>query len=447
MFKSIDYNLRILLVVLIVIACTLPVLYIKSHYVSFGIGIILLALTVYQLNKLYSKLSDNVVFLFNAIESGDYSFRFQDHIGSMREKELHRVMNKIKEILAQTKHDIVEQERFFSLVIENVSTGIIILDQNNHVKQVNQSAHQLLGLPVLTHLNQLRALDKSFPQLFKELKPQKEAKLLKVNTEQGEFQLSLRSDRIRMQKGEIKILLLNDINSELAQQEMDSWIKLIRVLTHEIMNSIAPITSLTDTMLYKFKNSDEEFKEKSSLLEGLDTIHTTSQELLQFVQSYRQFTRIPTPEPVTFDAVELIQKAFHLVQSNKEAQVVDIKLISPPEYTLRADKGHFLQLILNLLKNAVEAVLNSTDKVIEVEINDTNSMYSVIEVKNKGVPISKEIASQIFIPFFTTKEQGSGIGLSISRYIMRLHGGNLFLHQNEGWTIFSLSFPKIEKGN
>ena len=394
------------------------------------------------MNRLYNKLSKNIVFLFNAIESGDYAFKFQENIGSMREKELHKVMNHIKDILAQTKREIVEQERFFSIVIENVSTGIIILDDANQVKTVNHAAQQLLGLPILTHLNQLQSISPDLPLLFKNIEPNKEPKQITVHTERGDFQLSLRANRLSMQHGDIKIILLNNINTELDRKEMESWIKLIRVMTHEIMNSIAPITSLTDTLLFNLKADKSSIPEKEVLAEGLETIHTTAKELLQFVQSYRQFTRIPTPQPIVFDATELIAKAIHLSKENTLAKAVEFSFDEGQTHMIQADRAHFMQVVLNLLKNAIEAVCHKPEGKVEIEFENSDSDYDIIHIKNNGRMIPPEVASQIFVPFFTTKEQGSGIGLSISRYIMRMHGGTISLRTTDEETQFSLYFPK-----
>lgn len=442
MFKSIDYKLGANLFLLIATAIAIPLLFIYGFIFIGVFAILLLFILLYQINKLYSKLTKNVVFLFNAIENGDYAFKFQENIGSMRERELHRVMNHIKDILAQTKREIVEQERFFSIVIENVSTGIIILNEQNQVQTVNHAAEQLLGLPILTHLNQLQSINSELPLLFKNLEPSKEPKQITVHTERGDFQLSLRADRVKMQRGEIKIIILNNINIELDSKEMESWIKLIRVMTHEIMNSIAPITSLTDTLLFNLKTNTTHSEEKEILTEGLETIHTTAKELLQFVQSYRQFTRIPAPQPVSFDATALINKAILLTKENSLAKAVTFSFDENTPHLITADRSHFLQVVLNLLKNAVEATAHQEDGKIEITFENHDSDYDIIHIRNNGLPIPKEVAAQIFIPFFTTKEQGTGIGLSISRYIMRMHGGTITLQSKAEYTLFSLYFPR-----
>ena len=442
MFKSIDYNLRASLLLLVFVTLGIPILFIYSYYTLAVLASLLLIFLIFRMNRLYNKLSKNIVFLFNAIESGDYAFKFQENIGSMREKELHKVMNHIKDILAQTKREIVEQERFFSIVIENVSTGIIILDDANQVKTVNHAAQQLLGLPILTHLNQLQSISPDLPLLFKNIEPNKEPKQITVHTERGDFQLSLRANRLSMQHGDIKIILLNNINTELDRKEMESWIKLIRVMTHEIMNSIAPITSLTDTLLFNLKADKSLIPEKEVLAEGLETIHTTAKELLQFVQSYRQFTRIPTPQPIVFDATELIAKAIHLSKENTLAKAVEFSFDEGQTHMIQADRAHFMQVVLNLLKNAIEAVCHKPEGKVEIEFENSDSDYDIIHIKNNGRMIPPEVASQIFVPFFTTKEQGSGIGLSISRYIMRMHGGTISLRTTDEETQFSLNFPK-----
>lgn len=443
MFKSIDFTLGIHLLFLILTALGIPILFIY-HSVFWGIlAILLLMLLIYKVNSLYSKLTKNIVFLFKAIENGDYAFKFQEDIGSMREKELHKAMNHIKDILAQTKRDIVEQERFFSVVIENVSTGIIILNQDSQIQTANHAAEQLLGLPILTHLNQLQSINKELPLLFKHLEPSKEPKQITINTERGDFQLSLRTDRVKMQRGDIKIIILNNLNMELDRKEMESWVKLIRVMTHEIMNSIAPITSLTDTLLTNIRTKEDVLSnEKEILTEGLETIHSTAKELLQFVQSYRQFTRIPTPQLITFDATELIDKAVHLTKENNLAKNIVFKFDEHTPFLITADRSHFTQVLLNLLKNAVEAATTTINGWIEISLDNKESDYHIIHIKNNGIPIPEDVVSQIFIPFFTTKEQGSGIGLSICRYIMRMHGGSISLKFKEGFTVFSLYFPK-----
>ena len=442
MFKSIDYKLRFCLLALILTALAIPLLLIYHYFIAAGFSLLLLLVLIYQLHQLYNKLTKNVVFLFQAIENGDYSFKFQEDSGSLRERELHRAMNHIKEILAQTKKDIVEQERFFSIVIEQVSTGILILDAKQQIQTVNQAAKQLLGLPILTHLNQLQHIQPELPQLLRDLEPKQAPTQITLTTERGDLQLSLKANRIRLQRGSIKIIIINNINSELDTKEMDSWMNLIRVMTHEIMNSIAPISSLADSLLLQIKSSNTAHKQEDELLqEGLETIYSTTKELLQFVQTYRQFTRIPAPQPSSFDLTALLKHAIQLTRENPLAQAVAFDLAQTSPTNLVADRSHVLQVLLNLLKNAVEATAGTAHPQVTIRLEQSEH-YQVVHIQNYGPPIPPEVVSQIFIPFFTTKEQGSGIGLSISRYMMRMHGGAISLQSKGEETTFSLYFPR-----
>ena len=242
------------------------------------------------------------------------------------------------------------------------------------------------------------------------------------HNERGTVNLSIRVSEINVRKEHLRILALNDINTELDEKEIDSWIRLTRVLTHEIMNSVTPITSLCDTLLSMSESKDEEISH------GLQTISATGKGLLSFVESYRQFTRIPTPEPSLFYVKAFIERMVELARhQNPCDNIIFHTEISPEDLILYADENLISQVVINLLKNAIQAIGSQPDGKIEIQAycNDTEEI--LIEIKNNGPEIPLEIAEHIFIPFFTTKEGGSGIGLSISRQIMRLSGGSLTL--------------------
>ena len=223
-------------------------------------------------------------------------------------------------------------------------------------------------------------------------------------------------------------------NVVVAEAETDAWQKLIRVLTHEIMNSVTPITSLCDTLLSMSEDKDEEISH------GLQTISTTGKGLLSFVESYRQFTRIPAPEPSLFYVKAFIERMIELARHQNPCDTICFHTeISPADLILYADENLIAQVVINLLKNAIQAIGSQPDGRIELRAycNDMEEIW--IEIKNNGPEIPSEIAEHIFIPFFTTKENGSGIGLSISRQIMRLSGGSLTLLR-EKETTFILKF-------
>lgn len=441
MFKSIEYKLIAFVLLLILSVAASTYLIILQQYVYVGVFVLLMLYSLKSLYSHYKKFNQNILFLLNALDNGDYSFHFTEAKTSKREKELNQMMNRIKDILTRARKEVIENEKFLSLIIESVSTGIIILDPNNNVHATNHATNQLLGLPVFTHLNQLKSIDESLPDLFKNLGIKDNAQI-KIANEREEIQISLNVSKITLKKGTMKVITLNNIGNELEAKEMESWIRLIRVMTHEIMNSIAPITSLTETLLFSYKMQSAEVPDDSlrrNTVDALETISSTAKGLITFVDSYRKFTGVPTPQFRKFELVPLLEKVLHLESSNMEEKGIESSIIYTNKHIeLNADEGQITQILVNIIKNAVEAINNSKGK-IEIRVSESENKVS-IDIYNNGDPIPSEIAAHIFIPFFTTKDYGTGIGLSVSRYIMRLHGGNLKHHTSNEWTVFSLIF-------
>lgn len=441
MFKSIEYKLIAFVLLLILSVAASTYLIILQQYVYVGVFVLLMLYSLKSLYSHYKRFNQNILFLLNALDNGDYSFHFTEAKTSKREKELNQMMNRIKDILTRARKEVIENEKFLSLIIESVSTGIIILDPNNNVHATNHATNQLLGLPVFTHLNQLKSIDESLPDLFKNLGIKDNAQI-KIANEREEIQISLNVSKITLKKGTMKVITLNNIGNELEAKEMESWIRLIRVMTHEIMNSIAPITSLTETLLFSYKMQSAEAPDDSlrrNTVDALETISSTAKGLITFVDSYRKFTGVPTPQFRKFELVPLLEKVLHLESSNMEEKGIESSIIYTNKHIeLNADEGQITQILVNIIKNAVEAINNSKGK-IEIRVSESENKVS-IDIYNNGDPIPSEIAAHIFIPFFTTKDYGTGIGLSVSRYIMRLHGGNLKHHTSNEWTVFSLIF-------
>ncbi len=442
MFKSIEYKLIIFVLLLILSVAATTYLITQQQYVYVGCFVLLMLYTLKSLYGHYKKFNQNILFLLNALDNGDYSFHFTEAKSSKREKELNQMMNRIKDILTRARKEVIENEKFLSLIIESVSTGIIILDPNKNVHATNHATNQLLGLPVFTHLNQLKSIDESLPELFKNLEI-KDNTQIKIANEREEIQISLNVSKITLKKGTMKVITLNNIGNELEAKEMESWIRLIRVMTHEIMNSIAPITSLTETLLFSYKmQSDDETTNdslKRNTIDALETISSTAKGLITFVDSYRKFTGVPTPQFKKVELIPLLEKVLHLESSNIDEKGIEPSIIYTNKHiVLDADEGQISQILVNIIKNAVEAISGINGK-IQIKVSDSDNKIS-IDIYNNGEPIPSEIAAHIFIPFFTTKDYGTGIGLSVSRYIMRLHGGNLKHHTSNEWTVFSLIF-------
>jgi len=445
MFKSIQYKLILFIGLLIVSVAALTSCILFKQYALAIISGITVLMSLNSLKHHYKKFNSNILFLLNALDNGDYSFHFTENNLSRREKELNTMLNRIKEILANARKEVIENEKFLSLIIESVSTGIIIMDDFGRVQTVNQSALHLMGLPVFTHIQQLGSVNENFPELFRNMKTGDHQQIV-VTNEREEMQVSLRLSEIKVKNGQMKVITLNNIGNELETKEMESWIRLIRVMTHEIMNSIAPITSLSETLLSLHKTplsgeSDENLK--SNTIEAFETIHTTAKGLLSFVDSYRKFTGIPKPVVHAFELKPFLEKVLHL--EHKAIQEKNIKLqiiVDDAGIEILADEKLMLQVLVNLMKNAIEAIDLTENGQIIIRTYKLPTGQVGIDIINSGKPIPLDVLPNIFIPFFTTKETGTGIGLSVSRYIMRLHGGKLtHSTSTNGWTVFTIISP------
>ena len=322
--------------------------------------------------------------------------------------------------------------------MNSVNTGIIVLDDIGNIYQTNNEALRLLGLSVFTHVKQLARIDEKLQTTIANILPGDKHQISFVN-ERGTVNLSIRVSEMTLQEKHVRILAINDINSELDDKEIDSWIRLTRVLTHEIMNSVTPITSLSDTLLSIHEDADSEIRN------GLEVISTTGKSLISFVESYRKFTHIPTPEPSLFYVQKFAERMTNLARHHNNFPNITINInIEPADLIVYADEKLITQVVLNLLKNAMQAIgSEQPDGLIELKAYCNPDESVIIEVSNNGPTIPPEEAEHIFVPFFTTKEGGSGIGLSISRQIMRLSGGSIALKSNPAIhkTSFILTFP------
>ena len=387
------------------------------------IVVLLVAVVGYiRLYRHYRRNIKKVSFLFDAIDNGDFSFLFPTEKRNKEDNILHQSLNRIKLFLQHTREEQMEREKYYEQILNAVDTGIMVVDSHDNILQHNQAALRLLDADVLTHMNQVKG------------------KLKDEHLAKHETQAMLKDKHVR-------IIALSDVSHELSNQEVDSWIKLIRVLTHEIMNTITPVTSLSETLL-KELNSEELYTAKSSsaeqakLKQGLETIHKTGTELLAFVNNYRRFTHVPKPQPALFYVEPFLERMAMLC--NHEVEIA----VTPKDLLAYADESLISHVVTNLLKNAVEAFndlqsIPTTKPFIRLHAYTNEQEAVIIDVSNNAGLIPDDIASHIFIPFFTTKPEGSGIGLSLSRQIMRVSGGSLSLHQYkaQGITTFRIIIP------
>jgi nitrogen fixation/metabolism regulation signal transduction histidine kinase len=420
---------------------------VKSSVELTAISLILEIPVVYNLISYLNTTNRRISYFLESVQNNDSTLLFPENISGKSVHELYSGLSKINEQIQHLKIENQQREQYFQTLLEHVATGIITFNSKGFVLHANSAVKKLLAVEVLTHVHQLERINRNLYQAVLNIKPF-EQKMVSLMNERGTIELSLKSTSFKTQNEELILLSIQDIRNELDEKELDSWMKLIRVLMHEIMNSIAPITSLSESLSQLFTVDGreilpEEVNEKTirTTIRGLNVIGEQGSGLIQFVESYRKLTRVPKPEKKLFKAEDLINRVKVLYFSFNYAEKVKLSVdINPPELELFADENLISQVLLNLVKNALEALKEREDGNIRIVVDTTNNRPQICVCDN-GPGIPPEIMEQIFVPFFTTRESGSGIGLSLSRQIMRLHGGSLQVRSvSAKETVFSLIF-------
>lgn len=380
---------------------------------------------------LYDKLrrhKASVEVVLKAIENSDYGYRLSSSDGGVTRE----VLNRIKDIVLSARENVRASEAFLSEVLLHVPTGVVIIEGSGRVRYANEAALHLLSVPLLGHI---RRLEHVYPELVATLSEMShgDTAMQTISTDREHRKLSISVSEIQHMGEGLRVVVLSDIAGDLDRHETDAWIRLTRVLTHEIMNSIAPIRSISQALL-----SDDILlgEVAPSTREAIEAIYSTSGHLISFVDNYRRFSSVPHPQLSTISLMEQVQQAMALVRGEVIARSINL-VLEGEDVIVEADAGLIHQVLHNLLRNALDATYQGGEIQIRLK---SGHPRPVIEIYNAGEPIGEEVRAYIFIPFFTTKEQGSGIGLSLSRYIMRLHGGNLRYRPSVGGSIFVMEF-------
>lgn len=437
MDKRLYNSLTFRLTVLAALVAASTVFVMQHRWIAATASLLSVAFAFGWCVQLYRRNLRKVSFMFDAVDNNDYAFHYATARHAAEERIINESLNRILQILLQAKADAKEREKYYEMIMNSVNTGIVVINEKGFVLQQNSESLRLLGLPVFTHIRQLERIDEKLAERFTDLQPG-EKYHLSFRNERGAVNLSIRVSETVL-KGEcVKLIAMNDINSEMEDKEVDTWIRLTRVLTHEIMNSVTPITSISSTLLSRHDEMKEELRN------GLELISDTGKGLISFVESYRRFTHIPTPQPTLFYVGRFIERMTQLASHHHASHIAIQTDIRPDDLILYADEDLIGQVVLNLLKNAIQAIgPDHPDGQITVRASCNSNESIVIEISNNGPVIPPEEAEHIFTPFFTTKEGGSGIGLSVARQIMRLSGGSISLKSNASnhRTTFVLLFP------
>ena len=403
----------------------------ESNWLWLCVALPLLGWSVWTFYRLYTYHTRKVAFLLDAIENNDPAVHFYEQVADKDSSKVNVMLNRIARILQSVKQETAQREKYYELILDFVETGIVVLDEKGVVFQKNRKAMELLGMEVFTHVKQLGRISETMEKAFRDILPGQKMQV-EYTHERGTTTLCFTESSITIQEKNYRIIALNDIGHELDEREIDSWIRLTRVLTHEMMNSLTPVTSLSETLLtLPGARQDEELRQ------GLETIHTTGKGLANFVMSYRKLTRLPSPEPTLFDVRPFLERMAQLAKHQHPSHIRIVLEEVQEDLMAFADESMMTQVVINLLKNAVQAIGGTKEGEIRIRAYVDSQDIVRMEVANNGPKIAPEVAEQMFIPFFTTKEEGSGIGLSLSKQMMRLQGGSITLlpYRNE-WTTF-----------
>ena len=375
------------------------------------------------------KMRKKVAYMLDALEDKELNFRFDE--SRLMGRRFNKTLNRLRGIFDKERREIIEQEKYFGLMLDHVRTGVVVIEDNGRINYCNSTALEILGIATFGHIRQLRPVSESLYEAFQTVAEGSHEERASYYNERGKITISLTASKARIGKNDVRIIAFNDISGDIAENEQESWSKLIRVLTHEIMNTVTPIASLSETLL-NFEGADGEIRN------GLDTISQSSRSLIKFVDSYRNLTRVASPVKKAFFVRDLADRVINLTKEQALISGATCTYIEKSEdVLLYADEGQITQILINLVKNAIQA----DAKKVEISAEINLSEHIIINVENDGRPISKDSQDEIFVPFYTTKQEGTGIGLSLSRQMMRLHNGtlNLTCSDSEG-TVFSLIF-------
>lgn len=377
-------------------------------------GVVIAALT-YIVTRAATrrKIIGKIDFMSDALDSGETAFRYSE--SRWRNRRLNKSLNRLRSIFEAEKADIRERERYFGTMLDHVQSGVIVID-GEKIDYSNNVAKGFLGMAEISSLRQIGRISPDLANAFREAS-EMESRASFIS-ERGTVQFSISACTTRLHGKEVSIVTFNDITREMENNESESWTRLIRVLTHEIMNTVTPVASLSSALSQNLDSYSAE-----DIRSALGTIASSSEGLISFVQSYRSLTHISAPVRKAFYLKDLVNDSVNIAKANWPSVNVLYRELSS-DVILYADYGQMSQVLNNLIKNAVQAGAGNVSITASIDKRE----QTVIDIANDGEPISASGQEQLFVPFYTTKgTSGTGVGLSLCRQIVRLNGGTIKL--------------------
>ncbi|MGB5169989.1 MAG: ATP-binding protein [Eudoraea sp.] len=420
----------------------------KEQYFLTGLLGVFFIILVVDLIRYVNHTNRKIAYFFDAIQNEDFTLRFPEKLSLKSLEELNHSLNTLNEMIQDIHLKKQTQEQYYQEIMRRADIGILTFNEKGHIIYSNPTAEKLFNYKPLNHIKQLAQVDKELYEIFEGLKPF-DRKLFQFVNEREKRQLALSATAINLEGDNFLLVVVQDIHRELDEKETDSWVRLIRVLTHEIMNTIAPITSISESVLKYFKKEDGSLidgglpaNHLKSAAKGLEVIKDQGNDLISFVQSYRSLLSLPDPDKEIVSAAKLLKRVKLLLNSKDLETIIKIEIrIQPANLEFFLDEKQITQVLVNLGKNAQQSMEEMESGLLQIFAGVNSSGKKFIEVRDNGPGIAQELIEEIFVPFFTTKNSGTGIGLSLSKQIMRLHGGGLEVHSTPNKnTSFILTF-------
>lgn len=398
---------------------------IGTLWIALG-GVVIAALT-YIVTRAATrrKIIGKIDFMSDALDSGETAFRYSE--SRWRNRRLNKSLNRLRSIFEAEKADIRERERYFGTMLDHVQSGVIVID-GEKIDYSNTVAKGFLGMAEISSLRQIGRISPDLANAFREAS-ETESRASFIS-ERGTVQFSISACTARLHGKEVSIVTFNDITREMENNESESWTRLIRVLTHEIMNTVTPVASLSSALSQNLDSYSAE-----DIRSALGTIASSSEGLISFVQSYRSLTHISAPVRKAFYLKDLVNDSVNIAKANWPSVNVLYRELSS-DVILYADYGQMSQVLNNLIKNAIQAGAGNVSITASIDKRE----QTVIDIANDGESISASGQEQLFVPFYTTKgSSGTGVGLSLCRQIVRLNGGTIKLSSStQETTVFTI---------
>ena len=445
--RNIYLQLILRIVLITATALVLAFLFFKTEYLATVLFLILLVFQTVFTIKYINQTNRKIAYFFDAIKNEDFTLRFPEKLSVKSLEELNHSLNMLNSMIQEVHIKKQAQEQYYQEILRQADMGIFTINPKGHILYANPTVQNLLNYYPLNHIKQLTQVDQDLYQLFERIEPF-ENTVFELSNEREKKFLSIKCTSLNIENDTLLLVIVHDIHKELDEKETDSWVKLIRVLTHEIMNTITPITSISESILKYFRKGDSfipinEFTdhEIKNTVKGLEVIKDQGKDLMSFVQSYRTFLSIPDPDKEIISANKLLDKIRLLLDSDVASGNLKIEtIVDPLDLELFIDDKQITQVLLNLGKNAKQSLGDQENGILKFTAGINKKGGKIIQVWDNGPGISPELIDEIFVPFFTTKKTGTGIGLSLSKQIMRLHGGSIQVISKEN-TAFTLTFP------